>query len=112
MSNRILSRDKFVAWLNTKHPRTKAGISCEVNACPLAKFLTQTTGNQYEVDGYDYVQLDSDGSEIESTRCELPNWAAEFVSAVDDNEHGSVSVMRALTIVENSNIGRGRVSHF
>lgn len=116
MSNRILSKDAFIAWLNSKHPRTKAGVACDADFCPLAKFLTQTTGIQYNVDGDSYVQQrkNSEGSleDIESTRLALPQWAVEFVGAVDDSDADSVSVGRALTIVENSNIGRGRVNQF
>ncbi len=116
MSTRILSKNAFITWLNTKHPRTKAGVSCNSDFCPLAKFLTQTTGVQYEVDGFTYAQQkrDADGflQVDESTRQELPRWAIEFIGAVDDSNYDSVSVGRALTIVENSNIGRGRVNQF
>jgi hypothetical protein len=112
----VLSKAKFIAWLNTKHPRTKAGVSCDADFCPLAKFLTQTTGIQYNVDGDSYVQQvrDSEGDLVdrEETRQTLPQWAQEFIQAVDDNDYRSVSVGRALTIVENSNIGRGRVNQF
>lgn len=106
----VLSQAKFIAWLNSKHPRTKAGVACDATSCPLAKFLTQTTGVPYDVDGVYYGPVDQDGEITESKA--LPQWAQEFVNAVDDSEHESVSVMRALTIVENSNIGRGRVSRF
>lgn len=118
MSNRILSLAAFTAWLQTKHERTKVGVSCESDFCPLAKFLTQTTGVHYNVDGDDYTpaKYDADGKIVRDLDGEivldteksltLPQWAQDFINKVDFSEGESVSAMRALAIVESTTLGR------
>lgn len=114
--SRILSLAAFQAWLLTKHPRTKVGTAaCEDN-CPLAKFITQTTGRPTLVDGesYQMANVDADGKIVKDAYGEieygdyvnLPLWAQDFVGHVDENEGSSVSVQRALAITELSSLGR------
>lgn len=121
MSNgsRRLSLAAFTAWLQSKHERTKVGLACEADFCPLAKFLTQTTGIPHVVagDGYDYIaaKLDADGNVVkdldgdivydEANAVELPQWAQHFVGIVDEND-GSISAMKALRIAESTTLGR------
>ena len=118
MSNRRLSLAAFTAWLTTKHERTKVGTSgCEDN-CPLAKFLTQTTGVHYQVDGYTAIpaKVDANGKVVrdewdeivydDNNAIELPQWAQHFVEQVDEIDGSSVSVMRALKIAESTTLGR------
>jgi hypothetical protein len=117
-TSRRLSLAAFTAWLATKHERTKIGLSCESDSCPLAKFLTQTTGVPYEVDGdvYTPAKLDSNGKVMkdsyglviydESQATELPQWARHFVEQVDAGDGSSVSTMRALRIAESTTLGR------
>ncbi len=115
--SRRLSLAAFTAWLQSKHERTKVGVSCESDACPLAKFLTQTTGVPYLVDGDEYIpaKLDSDGKVVredgevvydETQATELPQWARDFIGQVDDTGYDSVSAMKALSIVESKSLGR------
>ncbi len=120
MANRILSLAAFTAWLASKHPRTKVGIGCEADFCPLAKFLTQTTGIPYQVSGDSSddsytpalfengkIVKDLDGDVVydESKSTPLPQWAMDFIKTVDYTD-GSVSASRALSIVESSTLGR------
>lgn len=118
---RILSLAAFQSWLLTKHPRTKVGdAGCEDN-CPLAKFITQTTGAPTMVDGetYQMAKLNADGTvkkdeygDIEyDNAVDLPLWAQDFVQRVDDRD-GSVSVGRALRITESSSLGRTSRSEY
>lgn len=118
MSTRILSLAAFTAWLQTKHTRTKVGLSCEADFCPLAKFLTQTTGVHYSVDGDDYTpaKLDADGKIVRdldgdivldtAKSTTLPQWAQDFINQVDYSDGESVSAQRALSIVESTQLGR------
>lgn len=115
MSKRSLSRQAFRAWLATKHPRTKVGVSCKEDSCPLAKFLTQTTGIPHEVDAYAYraavvengkVVRDDWGNVEYGPEIGLPHWAQHFVEIVDNNEYRSVSAKRALAIARSNRLGR------
>lgn len=121
MAKRILSLAAFTAWLQTKHPRTKVGIGCDGDFCPLAKFLTQTTGIPHQVcgdssdDAYAPALFDRDGQLVkdhegnvqydEANAVELPQWAKDFVKEVDHTDT-SVSAQRALAIVESNTLGR------
>lgn len=121
MANRILSLAAFTAWLSSKHPRTKVGLACEADSCPLAKFLTQTTGIPYQVQG-DYsddsytpvlmengkIVKDDFGNVVydEDNSTPLPQWALDFIEAVDDDSYESISAQRALKIVESNTLGR------
>lgn len=116
--SRRLSLTAFVAWLNSKHERTKIGVACDDDNCPLAKFLTQTTGVQHLVDGHSYTpaKLWSDGRVVKGLygdivydyeqSTDLPAWARDFVSQVDNTEYESVSAMRAISIAESAALGR------
>lgn len=109
MSKRLLTIAAFRAWLETKHPRTKIGTSQCADSCPLAKFLTQTTGKPYNVGGEVEdcaVQVDSDQSPVEGTEIALPMWAVNFIGVVDNLESEAVSAARALQIVNRSRLGR------
>lgn len=124
MAKHVLSLAAFTAWLKTKHPRTKVGVSCEADFCPLAKFLTQTTGIPHEVNGEDgdgsdsYVAalLDKDGKVVRDfdgnvkydyqNARGLPQWAIDFIGEVDDSSGDSVSAAAALKIAESSTLGR------
>src|SRR5665213_1407350 len=97
MSNNIrrLSLLAFTAWLSSKHERTKVGVSCEEDFCPLAKFLTQTTGIPHRVDGETYaaavlvdgeVMKDSDGDVVYGEETALPQWAQDFINRVDGDD--------------------------
>lgn len=116
-SARVLTLVAFTAWLASKHPRTKVGESCDMDSCPLAKFLTQMTGVPHLVDGDTFqaarldedgkVVRDGDGDIVYDVGRELPQWAQHFVSQVDgNNDCASVSAMRALRIAESNTLGR------
>lgn len=117
-ASRRLSLAAFTAWLATKHDRTKVGLSCEADNCPLAKFLTQTTGVPYEVDGdmYTPAKLDANGKVVKDedgfvefdheNGIELPQWAKHFVEQVDSSDGESISTMKALRIAESTTLGR------
>lgn len=114
---RRLSLMAFTAWLRTKSARTKVGTSgCEDN-CPLAKFLTQTTGVPYQVDGDTAVPaLMEDGKVVKdeygdieydtNNGIDLPAWAQDFIKQVDSIDGDTVSAQRALSIVESTTLGR------
>lgn len=121
MSNRILSLAAFTAWLASKHPRTKVGLACEADFCPIAKFLTQTSGIPYQVQGdcsddsytpallKDGVQMKDEYGNLlwdEAKSTPLPQWALDFIETVDDSIDGSVSAQRALKVAESSTLGR------
>lgn len=115
-SSRRLTLAAFTAWLSSKHLRTKVGVSCDEDSCPLAKFLTQTTGIPHLVDGDSYMSAkvedgkvvkDDDGNIEYEDEIELPQWAQDFVSRIDDgDDYASVSAAHALKIAESSTLGR------
>lgn len=116
----VLTLATFRAWLLSKHPRSSAGQTSESDACPLAKFLTQTTGVPHVIglDGYQRAQTDADGKPIRGylddyeyePTVALPQWAQDFVEQVDrrflDRNHDAISVSAALRIAESSTLGR------
>lgn len=121
-ASRRLSLAAFTAWLYTKHERTKIGAPWEADSCPLAKFLTQTTGVPYQVSGdtHTYEPAKFENGKIVkdvygnvkydmSKSVDLPAWANHFISIVDEGDEGdksSVSAKRARRIAESSTLGR------
>jgi hypothetical protein len=93
MTHRLTKKD-FIAWLRSKHPQTKVApdyYGC--TNCPLANYLTQTTGVAYEVfDSGVYAPIISGNIKA------LPAWALRFVECVD-SVHNSVSAAKALEIL-------------
>ncbi len=116
---KVLTLANFTKWLETKHPRTKVGLACESDFCPLAKFLTQSTGVSFEVDGSQAIPNFAEKNEFggydqdEENVIELPQWAVDFINRVDDSGYNSVSAMKALSIAESSTLGRAaRMSEY
>lgn len=113
---RRLTLEGFKAWLKTKHRSTKVGHSCQEDFCPLAKFLTQTTGVPHRVDGDTYCRAkvdengkivkDSGGYVVYEEDVDLPQWAEHFIDIVDEEYSDYVSAAAALKIVESNTLGR------
>jgi len=99
-STHVLTRAAFVAWLRTKHPRTKAGLVGVSTSCPLAKFLMQTTGVPHCVNEKYYVPRTVVDDNLRKVR-KLPLWAQRFVQEIDNCDGRSISAGRALRIIEN-----------
>jgi len=93
MSNRILTKEKFKKWLKSKSSKTKVGVAAVCAHCPVAWFLTQTTGKAYEVDGTEYLCVETWKDYA------LPRWAQDFVTSVDKCQ-GSISAKKALQLLE------------
>lgn len=105
---RFPTRVAFAAWLETKHPRTKVGDPGCTENCPLAKFLTQTTGKSHFVGGVEAYETDKEGFRVKGSSAKLPQWAANFIDTVDSLDADSVSATTALKIARHSNITRSR----
>lgn len=109
MNSSTLKREDFIAWLKSKHPRTKVGIICEADFCPLAKFLTQTTGvhHRVEEDRYYRAKVDSEGKILRTDGeilydpdgVVLPKWASAFILDVDDQPSDTISAKKALRLL-------------
>ena len=87
-----LTRTGFVAWLKSKHPRTRVGQSYSgILACPLAKFTGVAIGG-----------LGSYFPRGLGTPVPLPRWANNFVKAVDavqGNETPQITAKQALALL-------------
>lgn len=98
-----LSRAKFKAWLESKNPRTKVGTPNDCKICPIAKFLLQTAGEEYEVEMLSLLKRKGDYW-ADYEEYPLPLWAKKFVGFVD--EYGeienvkSVSASKCLSILK------------
>ncbi|KKL83539.1 hypothetical protein LCGC14_1973780 [marine sediment metagenome] len=91
-----LTRKGFVAWLRSKHPRTKVGQSLSgLRKCPLAKFTGANVGI--------YCYWFDRGAKTETERVLMPVWAQKFVIAVD-TFHGQkrpqITAKKALELLE------------
>lgn len=94
MSKRILTKAKFKKWLESKHSRTKVGCPQSCSSCPLAKFLTQTTGTEYSVGSLDYYEV------WKTTKYALlPEWARMFIADVDNTPYQYVTATTALRLL-------------
>jgi hypothetical protein len=92
MSKRVLTKAKFKAWLESKHPRTKVGEPGTCNDCPLAKFLTQTTGAYCEVDSGVYY--------TKGNYLQLPNWCDLFIDRVDNCQTEFLTAKKCLELLK------------
>lgn len=72
-----LVKDEFVSWLKGKEPTDAVGYRTIVSTCPIATYLNETTGNRYSVNPFKYGLRDN------GLYTELPEWAKDFVRAVD-----------------------------
>ncbi len=87
-----LTRTGFVAWLKSKHPRTRVGQSLAgLHACPLARFTGWTIGTTvYWIDA------------AKGSGSTLPKWARDFVKAVDAVQGGKspqITASKALALL-------------
>ncbi len=85
-----LTRTGFVKWLRAKHPRTRVGYSLNgMYSCPLAKFTGVAVGPVR------YGALWEEKA--------LPEWARDFVQAVDDvggtNASPPITAKQALALL-------------
>lgn len=81
MTTPILDRAEFRAWL-VENSQEIVGKAIDCKHCPLAIFFQQVKGmKEAEIDGVT-VQCNSVGT------IELPDWADEFVGALDGTVEG------------------------
>lgn len=93
MALKSLSKAKFKAWLESKHPRTRVGVPNECWSCPIAKFLRQTTEEEWEVDRELVFSIETCRSHS------LPKWAGNFIDKIDMIETKTVSAVKCLQIL-------------
>jgi len=74
----ILTRPKFVTWLQKQKPSTPVGVPLDEHACPLATFLG-ACGVEAYVDG-DAITTGPLAEDIYRTL----KWAQRFIAKVDD----------------------------
>ena len=99
MSQRILTRAKFKAWLESKKPMEVVGIRQESLFCPLAEFLTKEYANDADciAVGEDLIEMLKDGDVRGFT---TPRWAIAFMHKIDASPVRRITAARALEILE------------
>lgn len=97
MSKRILTKKKFIEWLEDKHPRTKVGAPGDCLLCPIAKFVVQTTGIPYVITGYGYASPPED---LNTRYVPLPKWALDFIDEVDECTTTYITAKKCLELLK------------
>lgn len=79
----MLELPRFEAWLERKAPHAKIGTPISKDACPLAVYLKEETGQTYLVRTQIVTIPKDDVWQSERFVCDLPPWAREFVLCTD-----------------------------
>ena len=86
-----LTKKGFCEWLKSKDPAEVVGRPRIQEACPIATYLNETTGEiDWHVDGDHYANL--------RHKRKMPPWASDFVLHIDGFKH-RVSASKALKIL-------------
>ena len=87
-----LTKVGFVAWLRSKKPEDKVGISQNSTRCPLGRYLLFATRRVCHVTSRYWLNSDSKSHPN-------PTWAYSFVNAVDGAKRG-ITAKRALELLK------------
>lgn len=91
----VPQRHHFRDWLWLQEKCSVVGHAGDDHDCPLARFLAARAGERVVVGLTSAVV-----TVYPPVRSELPTWAKEFVSRVDDQDEEAISRERALSILE------------
>lgn len=81
-----LNREAFEAWLRGFRPDEMVGERAMACACPIARYLDPKDTGEAQVSRLAYLSADDHNART------MPDWAAAFVAAVDDDVHVSDTV--------------------
>ena len=72
----LLRKEHFLEWLALYQDQQIVGASCEPSGCPIANYLL--------AHGYRERQVNSEMITANLTIIQTPQWAAQFIEAVDE----------------------------
>lgn len=89
-----LTQESFHGWLESYGPDFAVGHSQSVCDCPLANYITESSGSEARVGQTKYKTEDMPHHK------HLPAWAKRFVDTIDREHWGWVSAQTCLKILD------------
>ena len=99
---KVLTRNNFHKWLESKSPKTKVGLTGEpCSTCPIFRFLKESNVNVKFVFSFMAVIEHFDRDIPTQFNYIFPNWVTEFIRKVDDSrKFSSISASKALKLLK------------
>lgn len=96
---KTLTRNGFLAWLESLDGNDVVGHACKENSCPLARFIAIHVDKKYDVrvrPSWIDVHVDGEGFDAEIVYVPTPKWAYRFIDYIDRSGQFLVTAEQAI----------------